>query len=139
MAFIMSWNGSGDVDGARVAAGRLARFRRELYFSFGLRRDALFDVADALACGQERVLMLAQLSLEPECRRGHGGVFDALNSGDVVIGRLRLALDAVRSRPGTTGGSGWQPMSRTGCARTRRPARSGCSATRTRGGRGTRR
>jgi hypothetical protein len=95
MAFIMSWNGSGDVDGARVAAGRLARFRRELYFSFGLRRDALFDVADALACGQERVLMLAQLSLEPECRRGHGGVFDALNSGDVVIGRLRLALDAV--------------------------------------------
>jgi hypothetical protein len=95
MAFIMSWRESGDGDGAADAAGRLARFRHELYFSFGMRRDALFDVADALACGQERVLMLAQLSLEPECRRGHGGVFDALNSGDVVIGRLRRAVGAI--------------------------------------------
>ena len=60
-----------------------------------MRRDALFDVADALACKQERVLMLAELSLEPECRRGHGGVYDALNSGDVMIGRLRRAVDAV--------------------------------------------
>jgi hypothetical protein len=77
MAFIMSWHESGDGHGAGDAAdgadpaGRLARFRRELYFSFGLRRDALFDVADALACGQDRVLMLAELSLEPECRCGH--------------------------------------------------------------------
>src|SRR4051812_40694141 len=93
MAFIMSWHGDGD--GAADAAGRLARFRRELYFSFGMRRDALFDVADALACRPERVSMLAELSLEPECRRGHGGVYDALNCGDVVIGRLRRALDAV--------------------------------------------
>ena len=30
--------------------------------------------------------MLAELCLEPECRRGHGGVYDALNSGEVVIG-----------------------------------------------------
>jgi DDE superfamily endonuclease len=101
MAFIMSWHESGDEHGAGDAAdgagpaGRLARFRRELYFSFGMRRDALFDVADALACGQDRVLMLAELSLEPECRRGHGGVYDALNSGDVIIGRLRRALGAV--------------------------------------------
>jgi hypothetical protein len=95
MAFIMSWNGSGDGDGAADAAGRLARFRRELYLSLGMRRDALFDLCDALACGQERVLMLAQLSLEPECRRGHGGVYDALNSGDVIIERLRRALGTV--------------------------------------------
>jgi hypothetical protein len=95
MAFIMSWDENGDGDGAADAAGRLARFRRELYFSFGLRRDALFDVADALACRPERLLMLAELSLEPECRRGHGGVYDALNSGDIVIGRLRRALDAI--------------------------------------------
>jgi len=33
--------------------------------------------------------------VEPECRRGHGGVYDALNSGDVVIGRLRRALSAI--------------------------------------------
>jgi hypothetical protein len=95
MAFIMSWRENGDGDGAGDAAGRLARFRRELYFSFGMRRDALFDVADALACRPGRVLMLAELCLEPECRRGHGGLYDALNSGDVVIGRLRRALDAI--------------------------------------------
>ena len=70
----MSWDESGGDDGAADAAGRLARFRHELYFSFGMRRDALFDMADALACRPERVLMLAELSLEPECRRGHGGV-----------------------------------------------------------------
>jgi hypothetical protein len=95
MAFIMSWRESGDGDGAADAAGRLARFRRELYFSFGMRRDALSDLCDALACKQERVLMLAELCLEPECRRGHGGVYDALNSGDVVIARLKRAVDAV--------------------------------------------
>src|SRR5215470_8740488 len=95
MAFIMSWRECGDGDGAADAAGRLARFRRELYFSLGMRRDALFDVADAPACKPGRVLMLAELCLEPECRRGHGGLCDALNNGDVVIGRLRRALDAI--------------------------------------------
>jgi len=95
----MSWHESGDTDGAAGAAGRLARFRHELYFSFGMRRDALFDLADALACRPERVHMLAELCLEPECRRGHGGVYDAVNSGEVVIARLRLAVDAVPLRP----------------------------------------
>ena len=95
MAFIMSWQGNGDEDGAAEAAGRLARFRHELYLSLGMRRDALFDLCDALACKPGRVLMLAELCLEPECRRGHGGLYDALNSGDVVIGRLRRALGAI--------------------------------------------
>ena len=99
MAFIMSWREGGDADGADDAAGRLARFRQELCFSFGMRRDALFDLADALACRPERVRMLAELCLEPECRRGHGGVYAAVNSGEVVIGRLRLAVDAVPLRP----------------------------------------
>ena len=95
MAFIMSWHENGDPDGAGDAAGRLARFRHELYRSFGMRRDALFEAADALACRQDRVLMLAELSLEPECRRGHGGLYDALNSGNVIFGRLRRALDGI--------------------------------------------
>ena len=47
MAFIMSWHENGYGDGAADAAGRLARFRRELYFSFGMRRDALFEACDA--------------------------------------------------------------------------------------------
>jgi hypothetical protein len=63
-----------------------------------LRRDVLFEVADALACRPERVHMLAELCLEPECRRGHGGVYDAVNCGEVVIGRLRRAVDAIPLR-----------------------------------------
>jgi DDE superfamily endonuclease len=98
VAFIMSWRENEDEDGAGDALGRLARFRGELYRSLGMRRDALFEVCDALACRPERVHMLAELSLEPECRRGHGGVYDALNSGEVVIGRLRRAVDGVPLR-----------------------------------------
>jgi hypothetical protein len=94
----MSWREDEDEDGAGDALGRLARFRDELYLSLGMRRDALFEVCDAVLCKQERVLMLAELSLEPECRRGHGGVCDALNRGEVVIGRLRRAVDAVALR-----------------------------------------
>ena len=39
--------------------------------------------------------MLAELSLEPECRRGHGAVYDALNAGRVQVARLRRALAGV--------------------------------------------
>jgi hypothetical protein len=91
----MAWHEAEDEGGADAALGRLAGFRRELYLSLGMRRDVLFEVCDALACRPERVSMLAELSLEPECRRGHGGIYDALNCGDVVIGRLRLALSAL--------------------------------------------
>ena len=63
-----------------------------MYRCLGKRRDALFELADAVLCKQDRVHMLAELSLEPECRRGHGAVYDALNCGQVQIGRLRRAL-----------------------------------------------
>jgi DDE superfamily endonuclease len=96
VAFIMSWQVSGD--GADRGTGLLAGFRDELYCSLGLRRDALFEACDALACRPERVHMLAELCLEPECRRGHGGLYDALNCGEVRIGRLRRAVDAVPPR-----------------------------------------
>ena len=95
VAFIVSWREDEDGDGADAALARLAGFRRELYWCLGMRRDALFETCDALACKQERVLMLAELCLEPECRRGHGAVYDALNSGEVRIGRLRRALSAL--------------------------------------------
>src|SRR5690349_20656671 len=39
--------------------------------------------------------MLAELSLVPECRRGHGAVYDAVNSGRMQIGRLRRSLAAL--------------------------------------------
>ena len=97
VAFIMSWHEDGD--GADRGMGLLAGFRGELYCSLGMRRDALFEACDALACRPERVHMLAELCLEPECRRGHGGVYDALNCGEVRIGRLRRAVDGFSLRP----------------------------------------
>ncbi len=96
VAFIMSWQVNGDGSGRGMA--RLAGFRDGLFCSLGMRRDALFEACDALVCWPERVQMLAELCLEPECRRGHGGVYDALNSGEVRIGRLRRAVDAVPLR-----------------------------------------
>src|SRR6266487_691526 len=102
----MAWLGPDgeNADGAGCARGMLAAFRGELYRCFTRRADALFEVADAMLCKQDRVHMLAELSLEPECRRGHGGVFDAVSAGRVQIGRLRralagLPLDAVRLGP----------------------------------------
>ena len=102
----------------RHGAG-LAGFRRDLYWCLGRRRDALFEVADAVLCRQERVLMLAELSLEPECRRGHGAVYDALNCGEVHFARLRRALPAlpaarVGRRPDPAG-RGREQLAAAGC------------------------
>ena len=89
----------------------LAAFRGELYRCFtDARADALCELADAVLCKQDRVHMLAELSLEPEHRRGHGALYDAVNCGRVAgraaapglaalplpawdDGRIRLAVD----------------------------------------------
>jgi DDE superfamily endonuclease len=94
VAFSMAWPGPDgeDAEDAGRARGVLAAFRGELCQCFARRADALFEVADAVLCKQDRVHMLAELSLEPECRRGHGGVFDAISAGRVQVARLRVAL-----------------------------------------------
>ena len=94
MAFSMAWPGDMVQDGSGEvgARGMLARFRGELYRCFARRGDALFELCDAVLCRPERVHMLAELSLEPECRRGHGAVYDAVNAGRVQVARLRRAL-----------------------------------------------
>ena len=112
MAFSMAWTGTragaGDeTDQARV---RLAGFRRELYRCLGRRADALFEECDAVLCKQDRVHMVAELSLEPECRRGHGAVYDALNCGQAGSGGCAGRWRACRCRPGPMGGSGWRWM-----------------------------
>jgi len=103
VVFSMAWRGA-DVDGGAgpggsggddLARARLAGFRRELYRCLGTRRDTLFELADAVLCKTGRVHMLAELSLEPECRRGHGAVYDAISSGRVQIARLRWALASL--------------------------------------------
>ena len=97
MAFSMAWpqDAVQGGPGEERACGMLAGFRGELYRCLGKRRDALFELADAVLCKQDRVHMLAELSLEPECRRGHGAVYDAVNAGQVRIARLRRALAAL--------------------------------------------
>ena len=73
-------------------------FRGELYRCLGRRADALFELADAVLCRTGRLHMLAELSLEPECRRGHGAVYDAISSGRVEVARLRRALAGLPLR-----------------------------------------
>src|SRR5262245_37830115 len=84
-----------DGPGGERERGVLAGFRGELYRCLARRRDAPFELADAVLCRPGRVHMLAELSLEPECRRGHGAVYDAVNCGEVQIARLRRALAAL--------------------------------------------
>jgi hypothetical protein len=81
VAFSMAWLADGVEDGADGgrAYGLLAGFRQELFWCLGRRRDALFEVCDAVLCRRDRLHMLAELSLEPECRRGHGAVYDVIS------------------------------------------------------------
>jgi DDE superfamily endonuclease len=77
------------------ARERLAAFRRELYRCLTRRADELAELADAVLCAGGPVRVLAELSLVPEHRRGHGALYDALNSGRVQIARLRWSLAAL--------------------------------------------
>src|SRR5271156_1630576 len=96
MAWAKARAGAGDeTDQAR---GRLAGFRRELYRCFTARADALSELCDAALCKQDRVHLLAELSLEPGHQRGHGALYDALNCGKVQASRLRWALAGVPLR-----------------------------------------
>jgi hypothetical protein len=94
VAFSMAWPAA-QVEGKTGddrARGLLAAFRSELYRCFATYRDALFELGDAVLCAAGPVRVLAELSLEPEHRRGHGALYGAVNCGQVQIGRLRRAL-----------------------------------------------
>ena len=99
VAFSMAWAEDAVHDGPDEvrARGMLAGFRGELYRCFARRRDALFEACDAVLCRPERVPMRAQLSLEPEYRRGHGALYNAVNAGRVRVARRRRALAGPRS------------------------------------------
>jgi DDE superfamily endonuclease len=70
----------------------LASFRAELYSCLTARADALFELADAVLCTDRPVRSLVELALAPQHRRGHGALYDGLNSGEVEVARLRRAL-----------------------------------------------
>ena len=93
VAFIMAWDGAAVEPGpAEPALEVLAGFRADVYWSLTRRADALFELCDAVLCAPGRVSDLARLSLEPEFRRGHGALYDALNCGHAGFARLRRAL-----------------------------------------------
>jgi len=82
---------------AGPAAGALREFRERLHGCLTARGDALSELADAILCAGRPVRSLVQLSLEPEFRRGHGALYDALASGRVDDERLFSLLTEVLS------------------------------------------
>jgi len=79
----------------------LSGFRDGFYDCLDARADALFELADAAICTDGPVTSLAQLSLAPVFRRGHGALYDALADGAVDEDRLRdlLAGQQVADAP----------------------------------------
>jgi hypothetical protein len=75
-----------------TALQRLQQFRGALFGCLGRRADELFELTDALLCADGPVSSLVGLCLTPEHRRGHGALYDALNSGSVDADRLRRVL-----------------------------------------------
>ncbi|MER5627869.1 transposase [Streptosporangium sp. NPDC002544] len=86
-------------DLSRHGPADLAAFRQQLMSCFTRRRDALFELTDAvLAAGP--VLSLPHLSLDPGHRRGHGSVYAALAKGRINTDALRdLPASRLRQRP----------------------------------------
>jgi DDE superfamily endonuclease len=77
------------------ALGALREFRELLLRCMTARADALLDLADAVLCADRPVRSLVQLALEPEFRRGHGALYDALAAGRVDDERLFSLLTMV--------------------------------------------
>ena len=70
-------------DARSEALAQLSCFRGEFYSCLTARSDALFELADAVLCGDGPVRSLAELSLVGEHRRGHGGLYATLARGRI--------------------------------------------------------
>lgn len=75
--------------GAAAALGDLSGFREEFHQCLTARADALFELTDAVLCADGPITSLVELSLATEHRRGHGTLYDGLNSGRIDITRFR--------------------------------------------------
>ncbi|MER6441033.1 transposase [Streptomyces sp. NPDC001185] len=82
-------------DARRESLAQLSSFREEFYASLTARSDVLFELADAVLCGDGPVRSLVGLSLVGEHRRGHGGLYAAVARGRIDSDRLREALASV--------------------------------------------
>src|SRR2546430_15152607 len=85
------------------ALGELSRFRKEFYRCLPARADALFELAEAVLCADGPVKSLVELSLVPEHRRGHGGLYGGINGGRVEVGRVRAPLASGPLPPAADG------------------------------------
>ena len=102
VAFSMAWQAGGvEPPGDVQARDRLVAFRGELYRCFTARADELFELADSVLCAEGPVKTLVGLSLVPEHRRGHGGLYDGLNAGRIADRGRRAGTGAMVRRPGT--------------------------------------
>jgi hypothetical protein len=89
----------------------LREFRARLYECLTARADASFELVDAILCADHAVTSLAQLSLVPEFRRGHGALYDALADGEIdeekfaalLTGTLPPLVDGEEGRAWTAG------------------------------------
>jgi hypothetical protein len=70
-----------------TALERLRAFRQAIYTTLGCRRDALFEILDALLTSPV-IEHPVHLSLAPGFQRGWGSVYDALNAGTMPLPRL---------------------------------------------------
>jgi hypothetical protein len=75
-----------------LALAALSGFRRDFHACLSARADEVFELADAVLCAGGPVRNLPGLSLVPEHQRGHGALYDAVNTGRIDIGRLRRSL-----------------------------------------------
>src|SRR5215212_3126298 len=70
----------------------LQTFRRSLYECFHRRRDALFELADAILSADSAAPSPAHLSLQVPHRRGWGSLYAALDRGRIDAQALRRLL-----------------------------------------------
>jgi hypothetical protein len=77
------------------SVGPLVAFRGALYDCLTARRDALFELCEAVLCSDGPVTSVAELSLCAVFRRGHGALYDGLAAGGLDADRLRDALVAA--------------------------------------------
>lgn len=70
----------------------LAGFRLDFYDCLSSRCDALFELVEAVLCAAGPVRSLVDMALCAEMRRGHGGLYDAVNAGRVEVARLSMVI-----------------------------------------------
>lgn len=79
----------------------LRAFRHQVYTLFGCRRDALFEVLDAVLSAPT-IETPAHLSLAASCQRRWGSLYDALNAGTMDLTRLERLVASYPLEPQTT-------------------------------------